>query len=644
MSGDNDNDNDEQTDQTLPVFFLFFMMLLALVLLLGRALHNRPKLNSVLSEPAMILIVSVFFSFLIKIVFVAEDYAFDGTNDDENNYDGYYDYDDNNDGGQQNNNDNNNNNNYGGVNQNQLSQFLLTFSGEIFFMVFLPPIMFNSGYELKRELFFRHLKPIVSFAVVGTAVSGVVTGLIMWGISQLGWMGEVDANLLELLAFGSLITATDTVSVLGVLNSKKVNPHLFSLVFGESALNDAVAIVLFQSFSHLVKMGGIDDKQSLVHEVTHFMIEFLLDVLGCPIMGMVFSFVAALVFKKVDFQGTPVLELSLYLLIMYIPFIFAEVLGMSGIVTIFFTGIFARRYIEPNVSDETKHNAEAIFNLVAYLAEMCIFISLGLSVFGFSGSFHWAFIGFAFVASLIGRAMSIYPISFFFNWSLVEKREISLSQMSNRRATVDVVTSKDVEDDIKMAVLAMNDNDEAHHADNCFVEDGGNSVATGIVRHTPEESLDKVIPSKFMHFLWFAGLRGAVAYACARDFPDVFDNKDEVIAATMVIVFFSVIVMGACCDPLLQRLDIRMGVDNDEYMREWRNRRSLTGPLHTLEKRFVYDVVVRDNSNNVELTEKPFHLTAADGSLRQSTTSERATTASLTARTLTGSTQFVPQH
>jgi NhaP-type Na+/H+ or K+/H+ antiporter len=112
------------------------------------------------------------------------------------------------------------------------------------------------------------------------------------------------------------------------------------------------------------------------------------------------------------------------------------------------------------VSDETKHNAEVIFNSIAYLAEMCIFINLGLSVFGFSGNFHWAFIGFAFVASLIGRAMSIYPISFLFNCSPVERRKGLLSPMSNRRKTVDVVTSKDVEDDMKMAISKMNDSIE----------------------------------------------------------------------------------------------------------------------------------------------------------------------------------------
>ena len=123
----------------------------------------------------MILMVSVFFSFLIKILFVSSSGDDDNDNDDDDGQQQANNDDNNN---SNNNNNNNNSNNYGGVDQNQLSKFLFTFSGELFFMVFLPPIMFNSGYELKRELFFRHLKPIVSFAVVGTAVSGIVLSLI----------------------------------------------------------------------------------------------------------------------------------------------------------------------------------------------------------------------------------------------------------------------------------------------------------------------------------------------------------------------------------------------------------------------------------------------------------------------------------
>ena len=83
-------------------------------------------------------------------------------------------------------------------------------------------------------------------------------------------------------------------------------------------------------------------------------------------------------------------------------------------ITIFFTGISAKRYMEPNVSAETKSHAETLFRLLSLLAETCIFIELGLSVFGLSPNFEWSFIGLAFVAALLGRALSVYPLSYYF--------------------------------------------------------------------------------------------------------------------------------------------------------------------------------------------------------------------------------------
>ena len=80
----------------------------------------------------------------------------------------------------------------------------------------LNQIMFNAGYQLKRELFFRHLKPIVSFAVIGTATAGLITGAVLWCVSRLGWLSSSDSSnsplnftVFELLTFGALITATD---------------------------------------------------------------------------------------------------------------------------------------------------------------------------------------------------------------------------------------------------------------------------------------------------------------------------------------------------------------------------------------------------------------------------------------------------
>ena len=50
--------------------------------------------------------------------------------------------------------------------------------------------------------------------------------------------------MLAALTFGSLISATDPVTVLAVFQALGVKVDLFSMVFGESVLNDAVTIVL----------------------------------------------------------------------------------------------------------------------------------------------------------------------------------------------------------------------------------------------------------------------------------------------------------------------------------------------------------------------------------------------------------------
>lgn len=53
-------------------------------------------------------------------------------------------------------------------------------------------------------------------------------------------------SFLECLLWGSLISATDPVTVLAIFKELRVDLDLYSNVFGESVLNDAVAIVLYR--------------------------------------------------------------------------------------------------------------------------------------------------------------------------------------------------------------------------------------------------------------------------------------------------------------------------------------------------------------------------------------------------------------
>lgn len=59
-------------------------------------------------------------------------------------------------------------------------------------------------------------------------------------------------SVIPSLLFGALISATDPVTVLAVFHDLRVDFDLYSLVFGESVLNDAVAIVLYRLATMLI--------------------------------------------------------------------------------------------------------------------------------------------------------------------------------------------------------------------------------------------------------------------------------------------------------------------------------------------------------------------------------------------------------
>ncbi|GAA6109741.1 sodium/hydrogen exchanger 6a [Tachysurus ichikawai] len=297
----------------------------------------------------------------------------------------------------------------------------VTFDPEVFFNILLPPIIFHAGYSLKRRHFFRNMGSILAYAFVGTVMSCFIIGLLMYGCVTLmkytGQLGD-DFFFTDCLFFGAIVSATDPVTVLAIFNELQVDVDLYALLFGESVLNDAVALVLSSSIIAYQPEGDNSHTFEAMAMLKSFGV-FLGVFSGSFALGVATGYVSLTLshvtkFTKLrDFQ---LLETALFFLMSWSTFLLAEACGFTGVVAVLFCGITQAHYTYNNLSPESQDRTKQLFELLNFLAENFIFSYMGLTLFTFQNHvFNPVFIIGAFLAIFLGRAANIYPLSFLLN-------------------------------------------------------------------------------------------------------------------------------------------------------------------------------------------------------------------------------------
>jgi len=366
---------------------------------------------------------------------------------------------------------------------------MAVFDPEIFFYALLPPIIFFAGFDMKKRFFFRNLGAILTYAFLGTTISCVVFGSLMYAFVSMFADKYPGFTYQKSLLFGSLISATDPVTVLAIFHDLHVDVDLYAIVFGESVMNDAVAIVLYRSIQEYELETF--DTLSFFKAIGEFVGVFG----GSFLLGSVMGLFNALLSKMTRIGEFPQLETALFTLMSYSTFLIAESCSLTGIVAVLFCGISQAHYTFNNLSPESKVATKEVFGLLNFLAENFIFSYMGLTVFTFEHH-RWdpGFIAWAFLAVAISRFCNIYPLSFIMNLGRKKK-----------------------------------------------------------------------IPYKFQHMLFFAGLRGAVAFALAiRNTEGLV--RQLMLTTVLIVSMVTVIFNGGLTTQALLKLGIRVNVDPDEEM------------------------------------------------------------------------------
>lgn len=292
------------------------------------------------------------------------------------------------------------------------------FHEEFFFLFLLPPIIFQSGFSLSPKPFFSNFGAIVTFSILGTFIASVVTGVLVY----LGGLIYLTYRLpfVECLMFGALISATDPVTVLSIFQELGIDTNLYALVFGESVLNDAMAISLYRTMSSL---------KSHAPGQNFFMVvfRFLETFVGSLSAGVGVGFISALLFKYagLDIDNLQNLECCLFVLFPYFSYMLAEGLGLTGIVSILFTGIVMKHYTFSNLSENSQRFVSAFFHLISSLAETFVFIYMGFDIAMEQHS--WSHVGFIFFSIIfigVARAANVFSCAYLVNLVRPAPRQI----------------------------------------------------------------------------------------------------------------------------------------------------------------------------------------------------------------------------
>ncbi|KAF4123130.1 solute carrier family 9 (sodium/hydrogen exchanger), member 6/7 [Geosmithia morbida] len=371
---------------------------------------------------------------------------------------------------------------------------LISFDYQIFFNLLLPPIILACGYELHQANFFRNLGTIVTFAFAGTFLSAVVIGVILWLFAFIP--GSVDMTFVDAISVGATLSATDPVTILAIFNAYKVDPKLYTIIFGESVMNDAIAIVIFET-AQKYKTGESADYGALTF--IEFAGIFLLIFFGSLLIGVLVGVGTALLLKFTYVRRFPKIESCLIVLIPYATYFFSHGLKMSGIVSLLFCGITLKHYAYFNMSRRTQLTTKFVFQIMSQLSENFIFIYLGLALFTDNAlQFQPPLIIVTIFAVCAARWVSVFPLSRLINWTIHYR--------ARRRGL-------EVEDEL---------------------------------------------PYKYQAMLFWAGLRGAVGVALAALLTG--ENSYALRATVLVVVVLTVIIFGGTTARMLEILGIRTGV------------------------------------------------------------------------------------
>eukprot|EP01012_Entosiphon_sulcatum_P042027 TRINITY_DN5595_c0_g1_i1.p1 TRINITY_DN5595_c0_g1~~TRINITY_DN5595_c0_g1_i1.p1 ORF type:complete len:1094 (+),score=187.77 TRINITY_DN5595_c0_g1_i1:26-3307(+) len=236
---------------------------------------------------------------------------------------------------------------------------------ELTLLLFLPVLLFESAFSLPLAVFRQ-----VSFQALLLAGPGCLVFALLYAVCAVAmypnWAWA------KAVIFGAIVSATDPVAVVALLKELGASRLVSTLIEGESLVNDAGAIVMFDVIKHGLVTGSAGDPASIL-------VRFVQLAIGGPIFGWIMGRLITYFIKK-TFNDSLV-EVTATISGAYLTYyIGQELLQVSGVLAIVAFGLVMNSR-KSSISPEVEHFMHAFWEIAVYFANTLIFMLVGLETF-----------------------------------------------------------------------------------------------------------------------------------------------------------------------------------------------------------------------------------------------------------------------